>query len=466
RWAPGPPQHYQFPGGRVEARALIEGGNGALLMATGISGPLSGPVNGSIEGLKQLVGGKIRDYALPGFAGQFRPTCLFRSSDGSLWIGTVEGLLHLHRGRIDRFSVTDGLSGNFIRNILEDREGNVWVSTENGLDRFHEFAAPTISVNQGLSSSAVYVLQATPDGSTWITTANGLNRWQNGHVTVYGKQSVPGQNRPTDERELIINARVTEIANSGLRSTTYSLGQDDRGRLWAGNREGVFYFDRGRFVLVPGAPGGTIFCIAGDGRGNVWISNLEQGLFYSTPESAIQPIPWARFGHNYAITLLPDRLQGGLWLGFFDGGIAYLKDGQILSAYNVPDGMGKGSVRDLQLGSDGAVWAATEGGLSRVKDGRVTTLTSKKGLPCDAVHWVIEDNDHSLWLSLRCGLVRIVRSELDAWVSDPRRSVQTTVFDSFDGVRSRGDAGRYSRKVTKSLDGRIWFSPLDGVSII
>ena len=162
RWAPGPPDHYRLPDGPVEAKALIEGDDGALLMATGVSGPFAGPVNGSIEGLKQLVDGKIRGYALPGIAGQFTPTRLFRSKDGSLWIGTTQGLLHLHQGRIDRFSVTDGLSGNFIRDIFEDREGNVWVCTENGLDRFREFAAPTISENQGLSTSAAYLLASDP----------------------------------------------------------------------------------------------------------------------------------------------------------------------------------------------------------------------------------------------------------------------------------------------------------------
>ena len=467
RWAPGPPEQFRLPDSPTEARALIEGDNGVLLMATGASGPLASSVTGLSEGLKQLVDGKIRSYSLPGIARQFRPTCLFRSRDGSLWAGTAEGLLHLHRGRTDRFSVTNGLSGNFIRTIFEDREGTVWVSTEDGLDRFREFAVPTISENeQGLSTSAVTVLEATPDGSIWILTADGLNRWQNGHVIVYGTRNVPGQSGRTGERSSIANASATEIRNSGLRGAVFSLGQDDRGRLWAGGGEGVFYFDRGQFVRVPGLPGGNISSIAGDGHGKVWISNLGEGLFYSTLEGVVQRIPWARFGHKQgSVALLPDRLHGGLWLGFPEGGMAYLKDGQI-SSYNVANGLGSGSVNDLQLESDGAVWAATGSGLSRVENGQVITLTSKNGLPCDAVNWVMEDNDRSLWLYMACGLVRLARSELEAWDSDPKRNVQTTVLDTSDGVRSRALPGQYGRKVTKSLDGKIWFSPPDGVSVI
>ena len=43
---------------------------------------------------------------------------------------------------------------------------------------------------------------------------------------------------------------------------------------------------------------------------------------------------------------------------------------------------------------------------------------------------------------------------------------RSTVFDSSDGVWSRGRHGRHSRYVTKSPDGKIWFSPPDGVSVI
>ena len=466
RWAPGSPSHYMFSDRAVQANALIEDESGALLICTAILGGNPSTAMSSIEGLQQLVGGKIRSYVLPQGFGQFRPTRLFRSSDGSLWVGSVQGLLHVHQGRIDRFAASDGLSGDVVRSIFEDREGTIWVSTQDGLDRFRQLAVPTISRNQGLSNSAAYVVQAASDGSIWIVTADGLDHWENGHVTVYGRLKVAGRITQTDQI-VTTSARVTEIANSGLAGNARSLGLDDRGRLWASTNNGIFYFQRGRFMPVADMPGGNIFSIAGDTQGKVWISNADQGLFRRTPEGAVQHIPWTWFGQKHAaVALLPDRMQGGIWLGFLDGGIAYLKDGQIRASYSVTDGLGGGSVNNLQLTADGAVWVATDGGLSRVKDGRIATVSSKNGLPCDAVHWAMEDNDHSFWLYMPCGLVRIDRSELNTWVNNPKHVIKTGVFDASDGIRSRATAGRYGPKVTKSPAGKIWFAAMDGVSVI
>jgi signal transduction histidine kinase/ligand-binding sensor domain-containing protein len=455
RWAPGPPEHYTFPRGVVPAESLIEDDNGALLI-------------GAPTGLKQLVGGKIKSYTLPDMSGQFNPVRILRSRDGGLWIGSLQGLLHLHQGRVDVFKASDGLSADFVIPIFEDREGNVWVGTQDGLDRFREVAVPTISRNQGLSTSAAFSVQASADGSIWIGTADGLNRWENGRVTLYRSGRPLGQSRQRDERDLSVSGRVREIANSGLTGDTQSLGQDARGRQWASTSNGVFYFEGGRFVRIPGVPGGSTFSIAGEENGDVWISNFEHGLFHWTEGSAVQRIPWARFGEKPGIAILPGRLQGGgLWLGFSEGrGIAHLKDGQVRASYTAADGMGSGRVNDLRFGSGSALWVSTEGGLSRIEDGHIATLTSKNGLPCDAVHWSVGDGDHAFWLYMPCGLVRIARSELDAWVSDPKRTIQTTVLDISDGVRSPAIAGGYPPTVTKSPDGKIWFLPRDGVSVI
>ena len=71
------------------------------------------------------------------------------------------------------------------------------------------------------------------------------------------------------------------------------------------------------------------------------------------------------------------------------------------------EGLGEGWVRGFYIDRNGTLWAATEGGLSRIKDGRILTLTSQNGLPCNTVHWMMEDDAHSVWLYLACGLVRI-----------------------------------------------------------
>ena len=152
--------------------------------------------------------------------------------------------------------------------------------------------------------------------------------------------------------------------------------------------------------------------------------------------------------------------------GFLSGGVAYFTDSMTRAWFSAENGLGKGHVTDLRFQPRGALWAATDSGLSRIKDGHVTTLTSKNGLPCDQVVATIEDNDHSTWLYLACGLVRISRAELDAWITDPNRAIETTLFDTSDGVRGHAAAGGYSPLMTKSADGRIWFLPWDGVSVI
>ena len=452
RWAPAPPTRYAFPRGEIEVDSLIEDDEGKLLLAAN-------------DGLKQLVSGKIENYSLPGITGQIRPGNFLRSSDGSLWIGTSQGLMRLHKERVDRFSAVDGLSGDRISRLFEDREGSVWVVTSDGLDRFREYAIPTIARSQGLSSKNIYAVQASPDGSIWIATTDGLNRWANGRVTVYRDRSAFGQSRRVEGTELRISGVATEIANSGLAGTPNSLGMDDAGRLWVATDDSVFYFDRGRFFRVPGLPGRNTFSFSGDGYGNVWILQREH-LFYWSPNTSVQEIPLSQFSQETIRTMLPDRDPGGLWLGFYQGGVVYLKDGKVVRPYGSADGLGGGRVNSLRFGSGEKVLAATEGGLSRIDDSHIHTLTSRNGLPCDEVNWSMEDDDHNVWLNMPCGLVRIERAEWYAWVDDPGHLVKTTIFDSSDGVRSVGLYAHHASRVTKSPDGKLWFSPFDGVSVI
>jgi signal transduction histidine kinase/ligand-binding sensor domain-containing protein len=473
RWKPDPPRLYPMPDPTYRIKALIEGDGGRLLIAKN-------------TGIIQLRDGRVEPWPLP--AGlDFKPHRLLRDRNGGLWIGASvdAGLLHVHKGRTDLYNQPDGLAGDAVTSIFEDREGNVWVSTLGGLDRFRNSAVTMISREQGLSSRGAEAILATSDGSVWIGTLNGLNRWRDGQITIYRKrsaQAVRGRAKQeeerlertrasgrglTEERGADAIATVREITGKGLPDNEVdSLFQDERGRIWVATPHGVAFLESDRFIAISSVPDGLVYSIASGSVGNVWMSHRD-GLLHLLRASVVERIPWARLGRkDVATVVLPDLVAGGLWLGFFRGGVAWFKDGQIRASYAGAEGLGEGRVNGFHMDRDGTLWAASEGGLSRIKNDRVATLSSRNGLPCDTVHWIMEDDAHSVWLYMACGLVRIDRPELDAWAADPKRPIQATVFDSSDGVRLHPFAAGYSPRVTRSSDGRLWFLPFDGVGVI
>ncbi len=435
---------FRYQGPPSEIHALIEGNNGQPLIATR-------------GGILQLVDGKAAAYPLPGTGPQLNPFSLLLDRNGGLWIGTRDqGLLHVHQGRTDQFTQADGLSSDSIRYLFEDREGNVWVCTNNGLDRFHDLAVTALPVKHGLTNAYVESVLPARDGSVWLGTRNGLDRWNDGRLTLYRKR-----------REQAVGT-AREITAGGLPDDYQSsLFEDYRGRIWVFSRGGAVYLERGRFVPVRAMPGGFAHSITEDSAGDLWISQ-DQGFFHLLRGSVVEHIPWASLGHQgLALALAAaDPSRGGLWLGFSQGGVAYFKDDQVRASYGAADGLGEGRVNSVQLDRDRTLWAATEGGLSRVQNGRIVTLSDSNGLPCNSVHEVVEDDARSFWLYMACGLVHLSRPDLDAWVADPKRTIQATVFDNSDGVRLNALPGGLSPRVGKSTDGRLWSVSGGGVFVI
>ena len=440
RWKPGPPEFYAAAGPGMGIQGLAEADDGGLLF-------------GPSTGIRRLVGTKIDANPLPNSLQHFTVSRLLRDRDGSLWIGTSDaGLAHVHGGRTDVFAQADGLSGDYVSALFEDREGSLWVGTHGGLDRFRELAAPTLSFNQGLSSASVVSVLADRDGSVWLSTRRGLEqRWNNGRIRFFG----------------LLNGNYAG-----------SLFQDRRGRVWASTLREFGYLQDGRFVAVKNVPGGPVYSITEDGASNLWIANKDRGLIQLLDDGRVQIYPWTTLGHNdIALSLAAPSLNGdpsrrGTWVGFYGGGIVYFGDSQVRASYSASDGLGQGRVNDLRSDPDGTLWAATEGGLSRLKNGHFATLSSKNGLPCDSTNWTLEDSDHSLWLYMTCGLVRIARSELDAWAAavdrdkDAKPMVQVKSLESSDGVRTLEDYDFYTPHAAKSVDGRLWFLPSDGASVV
>jgi signal transduction histidine kinase/ligand-binding sensor domain-containing protein len=422
-----------------------------------VDGEDDGVLISTTNGIIRLIDGKAEmAFPLPAsLRGLARE--VLRDRDGALWVRTAGGgIVHIHQGRTDVFSQSDGLTGDFVDRLFEDREGNIWAATVNGLDRFRELPVVSYSSNQVVTMATNGVV-AGRDGSIWFT-AGGLNRLNRGQLTVYRSRNVPPA------------AQVREVRGGGLPDrNVISLFQDSRDRIWVTAMDGVGYLEKDRFIRSA-APGGATMALSEDSAGNLWISYQDRGLLRLSPGNQVQPFPWDTFGPKGRALPLFDPVQGGLWLGFRSGGVSYFRDGQVRASYSSAEGLADAPVNQLRLDGQGALWVATEGGLSRLKDGRAGTLTSKNGLPCEAVQWSLEDNARSVWLGMPCGLARVARADLDAWISGngdtASRMVNTTVFDNSDGARMSGALGGSSPHADKSPDGKLWFVASVGLGVV
>jgi ligand-binding sensor domain-containing protein len=399
RWKPGPPKRYVLPLPTHGIPSLVFGLN-AL-----IDEQPDGLIAAAANGITHFVSGKMEPYSFLPFEQQRQPT-LLRDRDGALWIGTLNaGLVHLHQGRIDIFTPADGLSGTPIQSLFEDREGNVWVATANGLDRFRGYPITTIGKKQGLSNSSTTCLLAARDGTVWIGMTDALNRWNRGQVTIYrkpGGTAEAGAARADNEETrgpsgsrrpgpMVREVSAPELPDYMINS----LYQDNHGRIWIATSSGLAYFEEGRIHRVTNAPLSDLNAMVGDSAGNLWIAQSEHGLAHLRDGRVVEQIPWDKLRIRGALSnpLAADPANGGVWVGSWSGGVVWFRDGEVRASFGSNEGLGAGRVNALQIDHENALWAATDGGLSRIKDGHVTTMTSNNGLPCDTVHDLIED-DH------------------------------------------------------------------------
>ena len=434
RWRPGPPTRYL-------AAPISRGGK----MTQGDHG--SGLVV-AVGSVRQIIGRTVTDYPLHGVPLPLTAGTVLRDRNGGLWIGTTaHGIVHSYEGKTSAFAHNDGLSSDQVYALFEGREGSIWVATAEGLDQFRELPVTSLPVKQELSGASASSVLAARDGSVWVGTSDGLYRWKEGRTTIYRRRGNPG------------------LADDDIQS----LFEDERGRIWVSSFRGLAAFEKGKFTPVPSVPAGAKNAIAGDNHGGLWLSLFGTAKDYSLAHLAggqiVERVSWLKLGGGPGTGLVPDP-DGGIWTGLLSGGMAYFRAGQIRHLPLSHDGASARRVLDVARDHDGSIWATTNNGVSRINNGRVATLTTANGLPCNTAHWIIEDDLSSYWLYTQCGLLRVARTDMDSWIADQKRAIRPTTFGVEDGIRLVPILKGLRPAVTKASDGRIWFVNGEKVSFI
>lgn len=133
------------------------------------------------------------------------------------------------------------------------------------------------------------------------------------------------------------------------------------GSLRGLNRDrSISQFHHTTWTAREGAPG-KIRNIVQTADGYLWLSSAT-GLykFDGLAFEKVEPSTDAFASQNlFSLKATPD---GGLWVGYWNGGAAFLKDGN-LKNYGLVDGLPSRGIRGFTIDRSGAVWAATGAGL-------------------------------------------------------------------------------------------------------
>jgi signal transduction histidine kinase/ligand-binding sensor domain-containing protein len=89
---------------------------------------------------------------------------------------------------------------------------------------------------------------------------------------------------------------------------------------------------------------------------------------------------------------------GGLWLGFNFGGISFVKDGRI-TRYSRIEGVPAGNVLSMETDADGVVWVAALGGLARLEGNRWRPVGADWSYPSGTARFIYLDRSRRLWVA-------------------------------------------------------------------
>ncbi len=408
--------------------------------------------DGAGDGVRRLRDGQVARFTTgEGLASNSVMSIAVRS-DGAVWVGTHGGLNRYVNGRFERY-VSDGpaigghrmlerASRDGVSALAFDREGNLWFGTAlDGAGRMLESPFLTVSAlarEQGLDVKSVY---GEPDGAMWIGTAHELRRLRGSTSTIYRYGQPPGQ-------------------------TIETTAIDSRGRLFAGYAHGLLELRNGRLQLHPDPANNDIDVIVlfADRRGDVWIGTRNQGAYRLSGDRLI-PFTWREGLLGSEVRGIGEDGRGGIWVGTRDGGVTCRRGGTT-ARFGVEQGLSSPAVQALYVDRDDTVWAATRTGLNRIKDGRVSVVTARQGLPANYLYQVTGDDEGHLWLTHARGIARVSREELNAVADGRSRQLTFVPYGMDSGMKSTTMSVAHQPTVWKAPDGRLWFATARGVEVI
>jgi len=348
------------------------------------------------------------DQGLP----QNTVSCVLRSSDGYLWVGTGNGAARFDGAEFTVFNMfnTPEFKGQDIRGILEDKDKNLWFFSAFSIIRFKDGLFEDFSWMEEIKKGR-YLPFKNEEGCFFVLVESGVLHYKDGRF---------------------IHLESEEGMACGQVN---SYHRDSRGLLWVATDNGVKRFRQNRFEPVVETEGLAVQWVYNDRRGNLWMRTPRglKRLWNGTIESfdfAQELSPYITFFR------IEEDGHENCWIYASNGLFRSQKNKYLFVREKaVPD---NASIHDIRVDQKGNVWLGTTNGLYRYYADQFFLLKKRHGLSDDYINVIFEDNQENLWLGTKRGLTVL---------KNPR--VVTYSSEEVPGCE-------YPRSLYQDRQGRIW----------
>ncbi len=386
-----------------------------------------------------------------------QPDALLVDRHDVVWIGTRGGgVLRYKDGNYSNLRIAQGLPSNAVLALAESQDGSIWIGTTEGLTQLSDVKFPIYSSTEGYSADAALTVAAGADGSLWSGSPSGLSHLKDGVFRTYGmdpehnfrsrwvKHVYPARNGDV----YLIGARknIDRFRNGRVDKTWIhevwprAVAEDSRGIIVALKDE-LMRLENDTLVpylLKDGSPVKLAWVnqLVVAPNDSVWVAT-ERGVYQITQGRLINWCEASGLGSDryHFLSLMED---GTVWAAQKHG-IARIKDGamvMVTRAHGLHDAGPYALVADRQ----GGVWMDSNSGIFRVSaaelnavaDGRLPRLTSSVFDGPESARTtdkIVQDysgcrtGDGHIWFPTSKGVLRVDPSRIRANTTPPRPSI-------------------------------------------
>lgn len=366
----------------------------------------------------------------------FDVNCMFQDREGTLWVGTEEGLYRYNGKRFQEFSVADGLADSNITRIVEDAKGVLWIATGAGISVLkdgHFYSVPSSYLRGGARINS----SMTPyqDGILVVSTQ-----------TLWFVKFMP---KATPEQGL--SWSVTPFEREKIpEKQARSVFQDRFGVLWIGCGDNLCRMVGNRleqWQQTPSLPEERWSRIIPSQDGGLWLRGASHIYFLPRNGKRFENRTGAlgsRLSVDMGASILED--SPGHFLVAAKQGVVCWANGSWRDCANF-DHQNKTKALPLLLDSEGNLWLSVPGhGIQRALGyGRWESWTEDEGITGGLIFGVVHDRKDRIWVAAQEGL----------FLSLPPH----TSFHAFSQKLTKTD---HMRAVREASDGSIWASSRNG----